>query len=67
MGTKTVTSTQGYSQPISCNYDTNTNLVITINTQPTLIAVVISQTPIPITQTYSSPPPIHSVPNSTIL
>ena len=67
MGTKAVTSTQVYSQPISCNYDTNTNLVNTINTQPTSMPVVISQAPIPITQTYSSPPPIHSVPNSTTL
>ena len=67
MGTKAVTSTQVYSQPISCNYDTNTNLVNTINTQPTSMPVVISQAPIPIIQTYSSPPPIHSVPNSTTL
>ena len=67
MGTKAVPSTQGYSQPISCNYDTKTNLINTINTQPTSMPVAILQVPIPITQTYSSPPPIHSVPNSTTL
>ena len=67
MGTKAVPSTQGYSQPISCNYGTNTNLINTMNTQRASVPVTISQAPIPKTQTYSSPPPIHSVPNSTTL
>ena len=59
MGIKTVTTTQGHSQLISCN------LVNTVNTKPTSIPVVISQAPTPMTQAYSLPPPIHIALHST--
>ena len=38
-----------------------------MTTQPTLVPVTLSQASMPITQTYPSPPPIYSVPNSTTL
>ena len=64
MGSKAASNPQPISQPVSYNYDTNPNLTYTINTQLTQI----SQAPIPIPQSYSSPPPpIHSVPNSATL